>query len=86
MGVLSWIVFGLIVGVVAKWLMPGRDAGGLIVTILLGVAGALIGGMLGTAFGFRGMAHFDFRSLMVAVGGSLVLLLGFRMMADWARE
>ena len=52
MGILSWILFGLVVGVIAKLLMPGRDPGGFIVTILLGIAGALIGGFVGRALGF----------------------------------
>jgi len=51
-GVLGWIVFGLIVGAVAKLVMPGRDPGGIIVTMLLGMAGALVGGWLGQAFGW----------------------------------
>ncbi|HEY7059206.1 MAG TPA: GlsB/YeaQ/YmgE family stress response membrane protein, partial [Vicinamibacterales bacterium] len=49
MGILSWILFGLVVGIIAKLLMPGRDPGGFIITILLGVAGALLGGFLGRA-------------------------------------
>src|SRR4026208_2193388 len=51
--ILSWIVFGLVIGIIAKLLMPGRDPGGFIVTILLGVAGALLGGFLGRALGWR---------------------------------
>ena len=54
MGILSWIVFGLVVGIIAKLLMPGRDPGGFIITMLLGVAGALLGGFLGKAMGFYG--------------------------------
>ena len=54
MGILSWILFGLVVGVIAKLLMPGRDPGGFIVTILLGIAGALFGGFIGRAMGFYG--------------------------------
>jgi uncharacterized membrane protein YeaQ/YmgE (transglycosylase-associated protein family) len=50
--ILSWIVFGLVVGVLAKLVMPGNDPGGLIVTVLLGIAGALVGGFLGRAMGF----------------------------------
>ena len=52
MSVLGWIVFGLIVGIVAKFLMPGRDPGGMIVTILLGIVGALVGGFIGRALGW----------------------------------
>jgi uncharacterized membrane protein YeaQ/YmgE (transglycosylase-associated protein family) len=53
-GVLGWILFGLIVGIVAKLLMPGRDPGGIIVTMLLGIIGAVVGGYLGRALGFYG--------------------------------
>ena len=51
---LGWIVFGLIVGIIAKLLMPGRDPGGFIITILLGIAGAIVGGFIGRALGFYG--------------------------------
>jgi uncharacterized membrane protein YeaQ/YmgE (transglycosylase-associated protein family) len=79
MGILLWIVFGLIAGSVAKVLMPGPDPGGWIVTILLGIGGALVGGMLSTAFGFGAMSGFDIRSLLIAIGGALVLLIGYRL-------
>lgn len=81
MGILLWIVFGLIVGVLAKWVVPGRDPGGIIVTIALGIVGALIGGMIGTAIGFGGVSGFDIRSLLVAIAGTLLLLTGYRLMA-----
>ena len=54
MGILSWIVFGLVVGIIAKLVTPGRDPGGFIVTMLLGIAGALLGGFIGRAMGFYG--------------------------------
>ena len=79
MGILLWIVFGLIAGVVAKFLMPGRDPGGIIVTILLGIGGALVGGFVATTFGFGGMNGFDIRSLLIAIGGAMLLLIGYRM-------
>lgn len=78
MGILSWILFGLIAGVIAKLLMPGRDPGGCIITIVIGIAGALLGGYLGTLLGFGGISGFDFRSLVIAVLGSIVLLAIFR--------
>lgn len=81
MGILLWIVFGLITGVAAKWIMPGRDPGGIIVTIALGIVGAFLGGMIGTAIGFGGVSGFDFRSLLVAIGGALLLLTGYRLVA-----
>ena len=80
MGILSWIVFGLLAGAIAKFLMPGDDPGGCIITILLGVAGAVIGGFIASALGFgAGPTAFDFRSFLVAVGGAMVLLLGYRL-------
>lgn len=63
MGILAWIVLGLIAGLLAKLLMPGRDPGGIIITILLGIGGALVGGFLGTQLGFGGLSGFDLRSM-----------------------
>jgi uncharacterized membrane protein YeaQ/YmgE (transglycosylase-associated protein family) len=77
MGILSWIVLGLIVGAVAKVIMPGKDPGGLIVTILIGVAGALVGGFIASALGLGSVRGFDLRSLVIAIGGALLLLWGF---------
>jgi uncharacterized membrane protein YeaQ/YmgE (transglycosylase-associated protein family) len=74
MGIASWIVLGLVAGVLAKLLMPGRDPGGIIVTTVLGVAGALVGGFIGTKLGFGNVSGFDFRSLAIAVGGAILLL------------
>jgi uncharacterized membrane protein YeaQ/YmgE (transglycosylase-associated protein family) len=79
MAVIGWIVFGLVVGIVAKFLMPGRDPGGIIVTILLGVAGALLGGYLGRAVGWY--AEGDPVGFLMAVVGSIVLLALYRMLA-----
>jgi uncharacterized membrane protein YeaQ/YmgE (transglycosylase-associated protein family) len=77
-GILSWIVFGLIVGVIAKLIMPGRDAGGFIVTVLLGIAGALVGGFLGRMLGFYepGQAA----GIIMSILGAIVLLFLYRMM------
>lgn len=77
-GILSWILFGLVAGVIAKLLMPGRDVGGCILTIVIGIAGALLGGFIATALGFGGISGFDFRSMVIAVIGSILLLLIFR--------
>ena len=74
--ILGWIVFGLIVGVIAKVVMPGKDPGGLIVTMLLGIAGALVGGFLGRALGFYGPG--DAAGFIMSVIGAVVLLFVYR--------
>lgn len=79
MGILSWILFGLIAGALAKLIMPGDDPGGCIITTLIGIAGALVGGYVGTLLGFGGISGFDLRSFLVAVGGALLLLVLYRM-------
>ena len=81
MGVLSWIVLGLVAGIIAKCLMPGKDPGGWIVTTLIGIAGAFVGGWLGSRLGFGGFSGFDARGLVTATGGALVLLIGYRLVA-----
>jgi uncharacterized membrane protein YeaQ/YmgE (transglycosylase-associated protein family) len=78
MGWLAWIVFGLIAGIVAKFILPGRDPGGFIVTILIGIVGALLGGWLATQFGLGAITGFDIRSFIIAVAGSLILLFIYR--------
>jgi uncharacterized membrane protein YeaQ/YmgE (transglycosylase-associated protein family) len=77
MGILGWILFGLIVGVVAKFLMPGRDPGGFIMTIVLGIVGALVGGMLGRAVGWYGPN--DGAGFFMALLGAIVLLVFYRL-------
>ena len=80
MGILGWIVFGLVVGAIAKLLMPGRDPGGWIVTMLLGIAGAFIGGFIGRAiWGSPGVTGFDLGSFGLAVLGAFVLLFLYRI-------
>ena len=81
MGVLSWIVFGLIAGSVAKLLMPGPNAGGMVVAIAVGVGGALIGGLLGSFSGDPTSTAFDVRSLLMAIIGTLALLFSYRCFA-----
>jgi uncharacterized membrane protein YeaQ/YmgE (transglycosylase-associated protein family) len=78
MGIISWIVFGLIAGILAKLLMPGRDPGGFIVTILIGIAGAMVGGFISTSLGYGDVSGFDLGSMGIAIGGALVLLFGYR--------
>jgi uncharacterized membrane protein YeaQ/YmgE (transglycosylase-associated protein family) len=79
MGILSWILFGLVVGVIAKLLMPGRDPGGFIITILLGIAGALVGGFAGRAMGFYG--ENQGAGWIMSILGAIILLALYRMMA-----
>lgn len=79
MGVLAWILFGLIAGVLAKWIMPGKDPGGIIVTILIGIAGAFVGGWLGSMVGMGSMGDFSLGSFITAIIGALVLLGAYRM-------
>jgi len=74
MSILGWIIFGLIVGVVAKLIMPGRDPGGMIVTILLGIAGALVAGFIGRALGWYGDDD-PVGFVMVTIGAILLLVL-----------
>ena len=78
MGALSWIVFGLLAGLIAKWLTSGSDPKGCIVTIVIGIVGAAIGGWVGTQLGLGSVSGFDLRSLALAVLGSVVLLLVLR--------
>lgn len=81
MGILSWIVLGLVAGVIAKLVMPGNDPGGIILTIVLGIVGAVVGGYIGTTLGYGSVTGFDVRSLAIAIGGALVLLIGYRLVA-----
>lgn len=79
MGILSWIVMGLIVGILAKWIMPGRDPGGFVITIGLGIAGAFVGGFLGTRLGLGAVTGFNLGSFTLAIGGAILLLILYRL-------
>jgi uncharacterized membrane protein YeaQ/YmgE (transglycosylase-associated protein family) len=79
-GILTWIIFGLIAGGLAKLIMPGRDPGGCIVTMLIGVAGAFLGGFLYETFlGGSGYRQFSVGSLIVAIVGALIILGLYRL-------
>ncbi|ECG8589119.1 GlsB/YeaQ/YmgE family stress response membrane protein [Salmonella enterica subsp. salamae] len=81
MGIIAWIIFGLIAGVIAKLLMPGRDGGGFILTCILGILGAVVGGWLATMFGIGGsISGFNLHSFLVAVVGAIVVLVIFRLL------
>ena len=74
MGLVLWAVFGLIAGAIAKFLMPGKAPGGILVTIVLGVVGAVVGGFLGAHLGFGDISGFDLRIMLLAVGGGVLVL------------
>jgi uncharacterized membrane protein YeaQ/YmgE (transglycosylase-associated protein family) len=80
MAILGWILFGLIVGAVAKLLMPGRDPGGIIVTMLLGIAGALLGGFVGQALGMYGPG--EAAGFIMSLIGAVALLALYRVFAN----
>ena len=85
MGILSWIIFGLIAGVIAKLVMPGRDPGGCIVTMLIGIAGAFVGGSIYSLFTDRPwsmeLMRFDLGSMALAIVGAVVILAIYRAVA-----
>ncbi|MDT0593301.1 GlsB/YeaQ/YmgE family stress response membrane protein [Glaciecola petra] len=78
MGIISWIVLGLIAGIIAKWIMPGKDGGGFILTTLLGIAGAFVGGFVGSFLGLGEVGSFSLGSMATAVVGALILLFVYR--------
>ncbi|MFE6403360.1 GlsB/YeaQ/YmgE family stress response membrane protein [Streptomyces alboflavus] len=88
MGIISWIVLGLLAGATAKLLLPGRDPGGFIGTTLIGVAGAFVGGWISARFLDRPIADhfFDGATWAAAIGGSLVLLIAYRMLFGHSRR
>ena len=79
MGILAWIVLGLIAGAIAKAIMPGRDPGGFIVTALIGIVGAFIGGFIGNLITGSGINGFSLWSILLAIVGSLLLLWIYRL-------
>jgi len=80
MGIIYWIIFGLIAGAVAKLIMPGDDPGGVIVTIIIGIAGALVGGFVATSIGLGSVSGFNFGSFVIAIIGAIALLAIYRAM------
>lgn len=80
MGIIAWIVFGLIAGVIAKLIMPGKDPGGFIVTILIGIAGALVGGFIASGLGIGSVTGFNLGSFVIAVLGAILLLVLYRVL------
>jgi uncharacterized membrane protein YeaQ/YmgE (transglycosylase-associated protein family) len=80
MGIVSWIVFGLLAGIVAKFVMPGKDGGGFITTTLLGILGAIVGGVIGNRMGWGSITGFNLPSFGLAVGGALAVLVVHRLL------
>ncbi len=74
MGFISWIVLGLIVGILAKWIMPGKDGGGFFMTVILGVVGAMVGGYVSTLLGMGDVTGFNVSSIIIATVGALIVL------------
>ncbi|CRK58596.1 Transglycosylase associated protein [Alloactinosynnema sp. L-07] len=83
MGILGWIVLGLLAGLIAKAIMPGNDPGGVIVTMLIGIVGAILGGFIGNALLGGGLAtFFNLRTWLLAILGSLILLGVYRLVTS----
>jgi uncharacterized membrane protein YeaQ/YmgE (transglycosylase-associated protein family) len=86
MGIIAWIVLGLLAGVIAKAILPGPDPGGLIVTTLVGVAGALLGGFIARALDLGDIRHFwDLETWLIAIAGSILVLLIWRAVTGGRR-
>jgi uncharacterized membrane protein YeaQ/YmgE (transglycosylase-associated protein family) len=79
MGILTLILLGLVVGALAKLFMPGDDPGGFIVTILLGIAGAFLGGVIGSVLGVGSITGFNMTSILLGIAGAILLLVIYRM-------
>ena len=88
MGIIGWILLGLVAGVLAKAILPGDDPGGIIVTIILGIVGALLGGLIARALGFGDPIDefFDLSTWLAAIIGAIVLLLIYRAVAGRGRR
>lgn len=82
MGILTWIILGLIAGAIAKFLMPGRDPGGIIITIVIGIVGAVIGGFLSTQLGYGDVSGLNLPSILISIVGAIILLIIYRMVAQ----
>lgn len=79
MGFFTSILLGLLVGALAKWVMPGKDPGGIFVTMVLGIVGAMLGGYLGTLLGIGDVTGFNLISILLATGGAIILLVIYRI-------
>ena len=87
MGIIGWIVLGLIAGAIAKAILPGTQGGGWIITLILGVVGALLGGFLGSAiFGVGLEGFFDITTWLLAIGGAIIVLLIYGLVTRGSRR
>ena len=86
MGILWTILIGFVAGLIAKFIVPGsREPSGFILTTILGIVGALVGGWIGTALGYGTVQHFDLRSMLIAVAGAILVLLIFGLITGRRR-
>ena len=81
MGILAWIILGLVSGAIAKALHRGDDPGGWIVTIIIGIVGAIIGGYIGTLLGWGSVDGFNIKSILLAIGGAIIVLAIYRALS-----
>ena len=79
MGILSWIILGLLAGLIAKAIRPGKDPGGWIVTIIIGLLGSVVGGWIGSALGWGTVNEFSIRTLLLSTGGAVIVLWIFAL-------
>lgn len=79
MGIITWIFLGLVAGALAKFIMPGKDPGGIFVTILIGIVGGVLGGFLGTFIGLGKIESFDLGGIFIATLGAILLLIIYRI-------
>ena len=79
MGIIAWIFLGLVAGALAKFIMPGKDPGGFLVTIVIGIVGGILGGFLGTFVGLGKIESFDLGGIFIATAGAILLLLLYRL-------
>jgi uncharacterized membrane protein YeaQ/YmgE (transglycosylase-associated protein family) len=79
MGIISWIFLGLIAGALAKFIVPGKDPGGFLITILIGIVGGVLGGFLGSFMGLGKIESFDLGGVIIATLGAIILLILYRL-------
>ncbi len=80
MGIFAWIILGLIAGLIAKFLMPGRDPGGFFITIIIGIIGAIVGGYIAVNLGWGSVTGINLESILIAIGGSIIFLFIYRLL------